>query len=128
MPGAEETDEPAEAQDAPTDWGAPGAAPREFKCFWFHIGGQKFTHLDLTGKEALALERRTGVPWGELRPSVLEQRMAVLEAFLARTEPDGAADVVGGMSLQDLEAAVTMEFDDMPDSYEDGSPKATAGP
>ena len=107
---------------------------REFKCFWFHLpNGQKFTHLDLTGREALALEERfPGVSWGELRPSILAQRMAVLETFLARTDPDGAVKTVEEMTIQQLEDAVTMEFlpaeDDLPDSYVDGLPKATGAP
>lgn len=117
-----------ESEDAP----AVVEAQRKFKRFWFHVGDAKFTHLDLTGTEALALEKRTGVDWGELRPSVLQQRMAVLETFLARTDPEGAAAQIGAMTIGQLEDAVTMEWedseDDLPDHYADGLPKAAGAP
>lgn len=102
---------------------------RKLVCFWFcPPGGGRFSDLDMTGTEALALEAKIGCAWNEMRPlGVLEHRMAVLELFLARSDPEHAHDRVGAMTVAELTAAVEAEWgraDDLPDQFEDGLPKA----
>lgn len=128
--------EPAEAPAEPVEgWGTAPPNVRTFVCFWFLTPeGGRFSDLDLTGKEALALEKRIGCPWDAMRPlQVLEHRMAALELFIARTDPEKAAERVEAMSMRELQDAVEAEFgsrqDDLPEEYQDGIPKAeTAAP
>lgn len=124
-----EADVPAEPPKA--SWGdAPVPAIPTFVCFWFVTpDGGRFSDLDLTGKEALALEKRIGCPWNEMRPlQVLEHRMVALELFIARTDPEHARQRVGAMTMRELQDAVEAEFgsrqDDLPEGFEDGIPKA----
>lgn len=119
--------------DEPTSWGDPSAvAPRKLRFFWFAVGGAKFTHLDITGREALALEEQFGIPWGQMQPAgLLPHRMAYLTTFLARTDPEHARERVEAMTLAELAAAVDVEWDrpdDLPDTFEGGYPKAVAAP
>lgn len=95
--------------------------------FWFHVAGEKYTHLDLTGNEVLGIEKRLGIEWSDLRPvAVVAHKMAMLEAFLARSDPEGAAARVGAMTMGELDDAVEFEdgrSDDLPE-FVDGLPKA----
>ncbi|MEJ7763886.1 MAG: hypothetical protein WKF86_00155 [Acidimicrobiales bacterium] len=110
----------------------PPQVARQLRFFWFHTpDGEKHTHLDLTGAEALKVEKMSGESWERVRPSVLAYRMAVLEVFLARTDPEHAAERIGAMTVGALDEAVAVEWDaddDLPDQFEDGSPKAVAAP
>lgn len=103
-----------------------------FRYFEFHVDGETFTHLDLTGAEVRRLEHRFGVDFGDLRPmGNITHRLAILEAFLARTKGDDAGAQVEAMSLRDLDKAVKAVWgkeDDLPDSYVDGLPKAEDAP
>lgn len=96
----------------------------------FSVGDRKFTHLDLTGAEVEAIEKRFGIDWVEIRPiGVMAHRLAMLGALLARElGAEAAAAKVGAMTVGELEEAVTFVpgQDDLPDDYVDGLPDPKA--
>ena len=113
--------------EAPADAGEDAPPAPKFM-FWFTLpDGSKFTHLDMTAAEALAIEKRLGVSYWQLRPvHVVEHAVAALETFLARTDPENAAARVAAMTMRELDTAVIYEEgrdDDLPDGYTDGLPK-----
>ena len=119
---------------AAAGWGTEAAAavPVEpLRHFRFRLGdGSEFTHLDITGAEALKMEAEFGIDWGLLRPKgCLAHGMGFLRVFLARTHPggaDGAAKVVAAMTVGQIEDAIVPVYgaaDDLPDQFEDGLPK-----
>ena len=94
------------------------------------VEGQSFLTDDLTLDEAIAIEEATGVPWTRINPiDSGDHCKRIMTTFLARTRSaEEAAKIVGGLTLRQVLAQVVWVDEDLPDEYEDGLPKAAAGP
>lgn len=95
------------------------------------LEGRTYSTDDLTIAEAVALEKELGRTWRELNPlASAEEFQAFATACLSRDHPaDQAAKIVAGLPLSvALTAASWVTDGDLPDTYEDGHPKAEVEP
>lgn len=98
--------------------------------FELTLDGQVYSTDDLSVAEAVELEKMLGKTWRELNPL---GSAAEFEAFAAvclrRDHPaDQAAKIAAALPLGQALNAARWVSDDLPDTFEDGYPKAAAGP
>jgi len=91
---------------------------------------QEFSTDDLTLEEAEAIETALGITWFEMNPARSAAQCRVVTAvFLARTADETeAAKRAAAVTVGQARKMVRWEKDDLPDTYEDGLPKAEGGP
>jgi hypothetical protein len=94
------------------------------------VGNREWRTDDLTLDEAIKIEEAIGRTWLEINPfrSAVDAK-AIMVTFLTREmAPDAAAAKVGALSLREVLDGVKTAKDDLPDTFEDGIPKAEDGP
>jgi hypothetical protein len=98
--------------------------------FQVTFGDQSWRTDDLTLDEAIGIEKITNHSWMQINPFVsAEDCKAIMVAFLSREmDPSAAETKVGSLSLREALNSVEIVKDDLPDLYQDGIPKAGAGP
>ncbi len=98
--------------------------------FEIRIDGQVYNTDNLSVAEAVELEKALGKTWRELNPlGSAEEFQAFATVCLRRDHPaDQAAKIAQELPLSVALSATKWVGDDLPEIYEDGYPKAEAGP
>lgn len=97
----------------------------------FRVDGEEWTSEDYTLDEMVAVEKRTGIVWGGLRPDrEAEHARAMVIAWYSRNMPDEAEKRAGALTSRQFRVT-EMDDDDRPAEYRDGipvvDPKAVGG-
>ena len=94
------------------------------------VDGQEFSTDDLTLDEADTIEQALGITWFEMNPGRSARQCRVITAvFLARTfDETEATKRAAAITVGEARKMVRWEKEDLPDTYEDGLPKAEGAP
>ena len=98
--------------------------------FELTLDGKVYNTDILSVSEAVELEKMIGRPWTQLNPlGSAEEFQAFATVCLSHDHPaDQAAKIAADLPLGVALSAARWVPDDLPDGFEDGLPKAEAGP
>lgn len=97
--------------------------------FEISLDGRTYSTDDLTVAEAVELEKMLSRSWRELHPAGSAQEFQAFATVCLRRDHPGeqAAKIAAEVPLGAALAAVTWKESDLPDTFEDGHPKAEGG-